>query len=208
MPVVRTSAAEPASAAVDPDGRDEGLAGYRVGRVLDKMGMTAQEPRTFSSRSGVRRIACSVAEEGKGMHQLWATCLQRLTIERRRGPRWRARSGNLPLRQGTQGVRPAIGDFQNTRFKLAEVTTITRWRHVFDRCIEQLVEGSLDSETRGRCEVVGHRHAAAGEDSGAAARRLRLHDEYLVCRCSPTRVCSGLRGTNEIMKELISTGSV
>jgi acyl-CoA dehydrogenase len=51
------------------------------------------------------------------------------------------------VRQRQAFGRP-IADFQNTRFKLAEVATqIAVGRAFIDRCVEQLLAGALDAAT-------------------------------------------------------------
>src|SRR2546429_6727756 len=50
----------------------------------------------------------------------------------------------------------AIADMQNTRFKLAEVaTTLTVGRAFIDRCVEQLVAGTLDTATASMAKLWG-----------------------------------------------------
>jgi acyl-CoA dehydrogenase len=101
----------------------------------------------------------------------------------------------------------AIAEFQNTRFKLAEIYTHTRVARTFvDRCIEQLVDGKLDSETAAMAKwwITDIQQKVIDEC-------VQLHggygymNEYLVCRMfADSRVQRIYGGTNEIMKELIS----
>ena len=186
------------------------LPGYRVGRVLDKMGLTAQDTAELFFED-VRVAVGSLlgGEEGKGMHQLMGDLpYERLTIA----------LGGVAAMEGAvaETVRyvkerkafgQAIGEFQNTRFKLAEVTTVTRVARTFvDRCIEQLVAGTLDTETAAMAKwwVTDMQQQVIDEC-------LQLHggygymNEYLVCRMfADSRVQRIYGGTNEIMKELIS----
>jgi len=186
------------------------LAGYRVGRVLDKMGMTAQDTaELFFEDVRVPADCLLGGEEGKGMHQLMGDLpYERLTI---------ALSGVAAMEGAVaetaryvkerKAFGQAIGDFQNTRFKLAEVTTITRVARTFvDRCIEQLVAGTLDTETAAMAKwwITDMQQQVMDEC-------VQLHggygymNEYLVCRMfADSRVQRIYGGTNEIMKELIS----
>ena len=104
----------------------EDLAGYRVGRVLDKMGMTAQDTaELFFEDVRVPADCLLGGEEGKGMHQLMGDLpYERLTIA----------VGGVAAMEGAvaETVRyvnerkafgQSIASFQNTRFKLAEIVT-------------------------------------------------------------------------------------
>ncbi len=188
----------------------EGLAGYRVGRVLDKMGMTAQDTSELyfeDVRVGADCLLGGV--EGKGMHQLMGDLpYERLTIA----------LGGVAAMEGAvaetaryvrerKAFGQAIGEFQNTRFKMAEVVTLTRVARTFvDRCIEQLVKGELDTETAAMAKwwVTDVQQQVMDEC-------VQLHggygymNEYMVCRMfADSRVQRIYGGTNEIMKELIS----
>ena len=188
----------------------EGLAGYRVGRVLDKMGMTAQDTSELyfeDVRVGADCLLGGV--EGKGMHQLMGDLpYERLTIA----------LGGVAAMEGAvaetaryvrerKAFGQAIGEFQNTRFKLAEVVTLTRVARTFvDKCIEQLVRGELDTETAAMAKwwVTDVQQQVMDEC-------VQLHggygymNEYLVCRMfADSRVQRIYGGTNEIMKELIA----
>jgi acyl-CoA dehydrogenase len=188
----------------------EGLAGYRVGRVLDKMGMTAQDTSELyfeDVRVGADCLLGGV--EGKGMHQLMGDLpYERLTIA----------LGGVASMEGAveetaryvrerKAFGQAIAEFQNTKFRLAEVVTITRVARTFvDHCIEQLVKGELDTETAAMAKwwVTDMQQKVMDEC-------VQLHggygymNEYLVCRMfADSRVQRIYGGTNEIMKELIS----
>ena len=56
--------------------------------------------------------------------------------------------GDRAIRERPQGLRQAVADFQNTRFKLAELRPKIQVAPVFvDRCVEDLVAGKLDTAT-------------------------------------------------------------
>ena len=188
----------------------EGRPGYRVGRVLDKMGLTAQDTaELFFEDMRVPADCLLGGEEGRGMHQLMGDLpYERLTIA----------LGGVAAMEGAvaetaryvkerKAFGQAIGEFQNTRFKLAEVTTVTRVARTFvDRCIEQLVIGELDTETAAMAKWWITDMQQQVMDEG-----VQLHggygymNEYLVCRMFvDSRVQRIYGGTNEIMKELIS----
>ena len=87
-----------------------------------------------------RSIACWVVQEGRGMHQLMADLpYERLIV---------ALAGVASMEGGLEatlaytkartGIRPADREFQNTRFKLAELASLVRIARVFvDDCIAQ-----------------------------------------------------------------------
>jgi acyl-CoA dehydrogenase len=210
MLVVRTDPADRARGLSILMVETERRAGYRVGRVLDKMGLTAQDTaELFFEDMHVPADCLLGGTEGKGMHQLMGDLpYERLTIA----------LGGVAAMEGAvaETVRyvkerkafgQAIGEFQNTRFKLAEVTTITRVARTFvDRCIQQLVEGTLDTETAAMAKwwVTDMQQQVIDEC-------LQLHggygymNDYVVCRMfADSRVQRIYGGTNEIMKELIS----
>jgi acyl-CoA dehydrogenase len=204
----------------DPGDRSRGLSilmvetadlpGYRVGRVLDKMGMAAQDTSELYFED-VRVPADSLLGlvEGKGMHQLMGDLpYERLTIA----------LGGVAAMEGAvaetaryvrerKAFGQAIAEFQNTRFRLAEVVTYTRVARTFvDSCIEQLVRGELDTETAAMAKwwVTDMQQKVMDEC-------VQLHggygymNDYLVCRMfADSRVQRIYGGTNEIMKELIS----
>jgi len=188
----------------------ENLPGYRVGRVLDKMGMTAQDTSELYFEDVRVPADCLLGlEEGKGMHMLMGDLpYERLTIA----------LGGVAAMEGAlaetaryvkerQAFGQKIGEFQNTRFKMAEVATLVRVARTFvDRCIEQLVQGELDTETAAMAKwwVTDMQQQVMDEC-------VQLHggygymNDYLVCRMfADSRVQRIYGGTNEIMKELIS----
>ncbi|RPI16741.1 MAG: acyl-CoA dehydrogenase [Lysobacterales bacterium] len=187
-----------------------GLAGYRVGRVLDKMGLTAQDTsELFFEDVRVPADCLLGAEEGRGMHQLMGDLpYERITIALAGVA---AMEGAYAETVRYVNERRAFGqrivEFQNTRFKLAEVATLVRVARTFvDSCIAQLVAGTLDTETAAMAKwwITDVQQQVMDEC-------VQLHggygymNEYLVCRMfADSRVQRIYGGTNEIMKELIS----
>jgi len=188
----------------------ENLPGYRVGRVLDKMGMAAQDTSELFFEDVRVPVGCLLgSEEGRGMHMLMGDLpYERLTIA----------LGGVAAMEGAyeetvrytrerQAFGQKIGDFQNTRFKLAEVATQVRVARVFvDRCIEQLVAGELDTETAAMAKWwVTDIQQKVMDECVQLFGGYGYMNEYLVCRMfADSRVQRIYGGTNEIMKELIS----
>jgi acyl-CoA dehydrogenase len=101
----------------------------------------------------------------------------------------------------------SIAEFQNTRFKLAEIATKTRIARVFvDHCIGKRVNGTLDTVTASMAK-----YWVTDMQQHVLDECVQLHggygymNEYLVCRLfADARVQRIYGGTNEIMKEVIS----
>jgi len=188
----------------------EGLAGYRVGRVLDKMGMHAQDTAELFFDDVRVPVDCLLGgQEGSGMHQLMADLpYERLIV---------ALAGVAGMEGGLEATiaytksRKAFGqpisEFQNTKFKLAELASLVRIARVFiDDCIDKRIKGTFDSETAAMAKwwITDTQQKVLDEC-------VQLHggygymNEYLVCRLfADSRVQRIYGGTNEIMKELIS----
>jgi acyl-CoA dehydrogenase len=100
-----------------------------------------------------------------------------------------------------------VSEFQNTRFKLAEVATNVKVARTFiDRCVEDMVAGRLDTVTASMAK------AWASDLQGKVIDEcLQLFggygymNEYVIGRMYvDARVQRIYGGTNEIMKEVIA----
>ncbi|AOV05543.1 acyl-CoA dehydrogenase family protein [Delftia tsuruhatensis] len=185
-------------------------AGFRVGRVLDKMGMKAQDTsELFFDDVTVPQDALLGGREGQGFYQLMGDLpYERLIIGLAALACMEgAYEATLAYVRERRAFGQAIADMQNTRFKLAEVaTTLTVGRAFIDRCVEQLVAGTLDTATASMAKLWG------SEAQGRVLDELvQLHggygymNEYMVTRMyTDARVQRIYGGTSEIMKEVIS----
>ena len=185
-------------------------AGFRVGRVLDKMGMKAQDTsELFFDDVTVPQDALLGGREGQGFYQLMGDLpYERLIIGLAALACMEgAYEATLAYVRERRAFGQAIADMQNTRFKLAEVaTTLTVGRAFIDRCVEQLVAGTLDTATASMAKLWG------SEAQGRVLDELvQLHggygymNEYMVTRMyADARVQRIYGGTSEIMKEVIS----
>jgi acyl-CoA dehydrogenase len=187
----------------------EGLKGYRVGRVLDKMGFDAQDTAELFFEDVRVPVDCLLQQEGKGMHMLMGDLpYERLLIA----------VGGIAAMEGTleetlryvkerQIFGQPVAAFQNTRFKLAECATNIRVARVFvDHCIQQLVNGKLDPETAAMVKYwVTDMQQKVIDECQQLFGGYGYMNEYLVCRMfADSRVQRIYGGTNEVMKELIS----
>jgi acyl-CoA dehydrogenase len=212
MLVVRTNPAERKRGLSILMVETEGLAGYRVGRVLDKMGMHAQDTAELFFENVRVPADCLLGSgkgEGEGMYQMMSDLpYERLIIAicavaAMEG----AIAETLRYVKERQAFGHSIASLQNTRFKLAEIATVTRVARAFvDRCIEQIVAGQLDTETASMAKWW-----TTDMQQQVLDECVQLHggygymNEYLVCRMfADARVQRIYGGTNEIMKEVIS----
>ena len=188
----------------------EGLAGFRVGRVLDKMGLHAQDTAELFF-DGARIPASNLlgGEEGKGMYQLMSDLpYERILIcvagvAAMEG----ALAATLQYTKERKAFGQSVYEFQNTKFRLAEIATIVRIARTFiDDCIMRVAKGQLDTVTASMAKwwITDMQQKMLDEC-------VQLHggygymNEYLVCRLfADSRVQRIYGGTNEIMKEVIS----
>jgi len=186
------------------------LPGYRVGRVLDKMGMKAQDTAELFFEN-VRIPATNLlgATEGHGFKQLMSDLpYERMIVAATAVAVMEgAVSATTQYIQSRQVFGQALSQFQNSRFKLAEIATTTRIARVFiEDCIAKLVSGTLDGATAAMAKWW-----CTDMQQHVTDECVQLHggygymNEYLVCRMfADARVQRIYGGTNEIMKELIA----
>ncbi|MDN4589854.1 acyl-CoA dehydrogenase [Xenophilus aerolatus] len=188
----------------------EGCEGFKVGRVLDKMGMKAQDTsELFFDGVRVPQDRLLGGQEGQGFFQLMSDLpYERLIIGLSALACMEgAYEATLAYVRERKAFGKPIADMQNTRFKLAEVATqIMVGRAFIDRCVEQLVAGTLDTATASMAKLWG------SEAQGRVLDELvQLHggygfmNEYMVTRMyADARVQRIYGGTSEIMKEVIA----
>ena len=188
----------------------EGCNGFRVGRVLDKMGMKSQDTsELFFDDVAVPAANLLGGAEGQGFYQLMGDLpYERLIIGvTALATMEGAYQATLAYVRDRKAFGKPIADLQNTRFKLAEVATqIQVGRAFIDRCVEQLVAGTLDTATASMAKLWG------SETQGKVLDEcLQLFggygfmNEYVIARMyADARVQRIYGGTSEIMKEVIS----
>ena len=185
-------------------------AGFRVGRLLDKIGRKAQDTaELFFDEVRVPAENLLGGVEGQGFYQLMADLpYERMMIgvgalAAMEG----AYRASLDYVRERQVFGRPIADFQNTRFKLADVATqITVGRAFIDRCVEQLVAGTLDAPTAAMAKLW-----ASETEGHVIDELLQLHggygyiNEFLIARMyADARIARIYGGTNEIMREVIA----
>jgi acyl-CoA dehydrogenase len=188
------------------------LQGYRVGRVLDKMGLHAQDTAELFF-DGARVPAANLlgGEEGRGMYQLMSDLPYERIIIGVCGVA--AMEGALAATLAYTRERKAFGqsvyDFQNTKFRLAEIATIVRIARTFiDDCIARVAAGKLDTVTASMAKWwISDMQQKVLDECVQLHGGYGYMNEYLVCRLfADSRVQRIYGGTNEIMKEVIARG--
>ncbi len=188
----------------------EGREGFRVGRVLDKLGMKSQDTsELFFSDVKVSADDLLGGKEGQGFYQLMGDLpYERLIIGvSALACMEGAYAATLDYVRERKAFGQTVADFQNTKFKLAEVATqITVGRAFIDHCVHLLVAGKLDTATASMAKLWG-----AETQGKVLDELLQLHggygfmNEYMVTRMyADARVQRIYGGTSEIMKEVIS----
>jgi acyl-CoA dehydrogenase len=187
----------------------QALKGYRVGRILDKMGLKSQDTAELFYED-VRVPAANLlgGTEGQGFYQLMGdlpyerAVIAVTAVAAMEG----ALAETVKYVKDRRAFGKSIAEFQNTKFKLAEAATKTRLARVFvDDCIAKIVAGTLDTVTASMAK-----YWITDTQQEVLDECLQLHggygymNEYLVCRLfADSRVQRIYGGTNEIMKELI-----
>jgi acyl-CoA dehydrogenase len=184
--------------------------GFRVGRILDKVGQKGQDTCELFF-DGVRVPADAVLGglEGKGFAQLMGELPYERTLVAIGAVAAIERAFRLTVEYARE--RSAFGqkliEMQHIRFKLAEVKTLAVVARTFvDRCIAQVIDGTLDTATASmakwyltdlQCKVVDE----CLQIFGGYGYML----EYPIARMYvDARVQPIYGGTNEIMKEIIA----
>ncbi|GAB4036619.1 MAG: acyl-CoA dehydrogenase family protein [Rubrivivax sp.] len=184
--------------------------GFRRGRQLDKVGLKAQDTSELFF-DGVRVPAANLigAREGQGFFQLMEQLPQeRLIIALQgMGAMERALEETIRYTKARKAFGQAVWDFQNTRFKLAEVqATVLAARAFVDACMVAHLKGELDAARAALAK------AWVSEQQGRVMDEcLQLFGGYGYMMEYPiaelfvdARVQRIYGGTNEIMKELAS----
>jgi acyl-CoA dehydrogenase len=207
-------------AKTDPGQRAKGISlimvetrdqpGYRVGRVLDKIGQNGWDTaELFFDDVRVPADCLLGGVEGQGFAQLMNDLPYERTLLAISGVA--AMEYALELTVDYARHRKAFGkallEMQNTRFKLAECATEAAIAQAFiDRCIERQLDGTLDVPTAAMAKW-----STTDKLCRVIDECLQLHGgygymtEYPIARMyADARVLRILGGANEVMKELIA----
>lgn len=189
---------------------DDDTPGFSRGRNLDKMGQKGQDTaELFFDELRVPAANLLGGVEGKGFYQLMAQLPQErlITAIIAQAAIEKAVDLTVEYTKSRKAFGAPLMALQNTRFELAELTTIARIGRVFlDDCIAKHVTGELDA-----VEASMAKYWISDRASEVADRCLQLFggygyiNEYPIARIyTDVRVLRILAGANEVMKELIA----
>lgn len=184
--------------------------GYRVGRILDKMGLQAQDTAELYFDDMRVPVDCLLGGvEGQGFYQLMSDLPYERMLVALTGVG--AMAGGLDATVRYAKERQVFGrplaEYQNTRFQLAEAATLERVARTFvEDCVRRHVAGTLDSATAAMAKWW-----VTDMQQQVLDTCVQIHGgsgymmDTLVCRMyADSRVQRIYGGTNEIMKELIA----
>lgn len=186
-----------------------GYAGFQQGQAPEKVGMKAQDTSELFFQDVRIPRENLLGKDGQGFIYLMQELPQeRLTVgigalaSAEAALQW-----TLDYTRERKAFGKSVADFQNTRFKLAEMATEIQVGRVFvDRCMELHLQGKLDVPTAAMCK-----YWTTDLQCKVLDECVQLHGgygfmwEYPVARAwADARVQRIYAGTNEIMKEIIA----
>lgn len=182
--------------------------GFVRGQKLRKLGLHAQDTAEIAFSEVRVPVANLVGEEGRGFHHLTAQLpLERLSIA------WRALVAAESALEWTlkyTSDRKAFGtriiDFQNTRFRLAEMTTeVDITRRFLEQSILDYNDGAFDATVGAKAKWWATELQKRVTDGCLQMfGGYGYMDEYPISRAyADARVQTIVGGTTEIMKEII-----
>jgi acyl-CoA dehydrogenase len=188
----------------------DGVAGFSRGRVLKKIGQHGQDTAELFY-DGVRVPVTNLigAEEGQGFIQL----MQQLPQERlvlavaAVAAIEETLAHTLRYTKERHAFGKPVFNFQNTKFKLAEVATTAKIARVFvDDCVEKHIAGELDVSTASMAKWwTSQMQCDVADECLQFFGGYGYMQEYPISRMyTDARIQKIYGGTNEIMKEIIS----
>jgi alkylation response protein AidB-like acyl-CoA dehydrogenase len=187
---------------------ERGMAGFERGRNLEKIGMHAQDTAELFFTDVDVPVGNLLGEEGEGFRYLVTNLPQeRLSIAATGVAAARAAfEHTLSYVTERQAFGQAIGAFQNTRFRMAEMSTEIELGQTFiDRCVLALNAGDLTAE-----EASMAKWWCTELQGRVVDMCVQLHGgygymaEFPVARAyADARVTRIYGGTTEIMKEIV-----
>ena len=187
---------------------ERGMTGFERGRNLDKIGMHSQDTAELFFTDVHVPVANLLGDEGSGFRSLVTKLPQeRLSIAVAGVAAARAALDlTLEYVKERKAFGQAIGSFQNSRFRLAEMETeITIAQSFVDRCVLALNAKELTAE-----EAAMAKWWCTELQKRVVDTCLQLHGgygymlEYPIARAyADARITTIYGGTTEIMKEII-----
>jgi len=183
--------------------------GFRRGRLLDKVGLKSQDTSELFFDEVRVPAANRLGPEGAGFVQLMEQLPQERLIIALQGiaAMERALAETLAYVKQRQAFGQPIWNFQNTRFKLAEVqATVLATRAFVDACMVEHLKGELDAARAALAKAwVTERQCEVMDECLQLFGGYGYMMEYPIAELYvDARVQRIYGGTNEIMKELAS----
>ncbi|MDB3966658.1 acyl-CoA dehydrogenase family protein [Porticoccaceae bacterium] len=185
------------------------LPGFSKGKNLTKLGLKAQDTSELFFQDVKVPKENLLGEEGRGFIYLMQDLPQeRLSIAVGAVANARAiLEATVAYTKERKAFGTTVASFQNTQFKLAELSAEIDCAEVYtDRCTELLLEDNLDTVTASKAKLL-----TTDLQCKVADECLQLHGgwgymwEYPVCRAfADSRIQRIYGGSNEIMKLIIS----
>ncbi len=188
---------------------EAGTEGYTKGRVLEKLGWHAQDTAELIFEDCRVPVANRLGEEGHGFIYM----MKKLQQERlccainSTASMWAAIRITKEYIKERKAFGKAIADFQNTRFKFAEMCTAAEVTQAFlDRLIREHVSGNnIDTETAMIKYWSSENLKKIVDECLQLFGGYGYMEEYPIARAyRDSRVHAIYAGTTEIMKEIIS----
>jgi alkylation response protein AidB-like acyl-CoA dehydrogenase len=190
---------------------ERGMEGFERGRNLDKIGMHAQDTAELFFNDVHVPVTNRLGEEGQGFRYLVRNLAQeRLSIAAAGLAAARAALDmTLAYCRERTAFGKTIATFQNTRFRLAELSTEVEIGQAFiDRCSSAINAGELTPE-----EAAMAKYWCTELQGRAVDLGVQLHGgygymtEFPIARAyTDARITRIYGGTNEIMREIIGRG--
>lgn len=188
---------------------ERGMEGFERGRNLEKIGNHSQDTAELFFDDVRIPVANRLGDEGEAFRYLSSNLAQeRLSIAITGvASAQAALNWTVEYVRERQAFGRPIGEFQNTKFVLAEVKTAVDVAQAYvDQCVLKLIDGTLTA-----AEAAQAKYWCTDLQKEAADRCLQLFGgygytvEYPIARnYADSRVTSIYGGTNEIMKTIIS----
>ena len=184
--------------------------GFRVGRILDKLGQKGQDTcELFFDDVVVGVDALLGGVEGRGMAHL----MSELPYERvmlavaAQGATERALRLTVEYAKQRKAFGKPLLEMQNTRFKLAEIKTqVVVGRAFVDDCVERMIAGTMDTTTASIAKLwLSEAEGRVVDECLQLFGGYGYMMEYPITRMyADARVQRIYGGTSEIMKEIIA----
>lgn len=183
--------------------------GFQRGRRLEKFGLKAQDTSELFFNDVRVPVANRLGEEGAGfkmaMHKL---AHERLIIAVNAVATCEAILGwTVTYTKERKAFGKTIADFQNTRFKVAELTAQVQGARVFvDRCIELAIEDRLDGVDAAMAKMVaGELQCRVADECLQFFGGYGYVLEYPIAHAYiDARIRRIAGGSSEVMREIIS----